>query len=132
MSDEKTYTRQEFLAIYKISNYQFDGILEFDKFVVSGSENDQKVKWCKNERLLIISYLSFVNDKWYIHRDKKPALISYYKNGSIKVKWYMFMNKFHREEGPSVIKYDKLGNVTSTEYWCMGDEQEQLTTKRAL
>ena len=131
MSDEKTYTQQEFLAIYKIANFQFDSV-EFDKFVVSGPENDPEVKWYKNERLIMITYLSFVNDEWHLHRDKKPALISYYKNGNVQVKWYMFMNKFHRDDGPAVIKYDKLGNITSADYWCMGDEQEQLTTKRAL
>ena len=132
MSDEKTYTHDEFMNIYKISNFQFDSILEFDKIIVSGPKNEPKVKWYWDERLHAIMYLSFVKDNWHIHRDKKPALIEYRKIGSIKLKWYIFINKLHREDGPAIIKYDKLGNVTSTEYWCMGDKQEQLTTKRVL
>jgi len=57
---------------------------------------------------------------WYnnnnCHRVEGPADIFYYQNGMIKSERYWIMNKRHREDGPSGISYFESGGINCKEY----------------
>lgn len=55
-----------------------------------------------------------------IYRDNdQPASIVYYKNGSIKSKWWYKNNEMHCNYGPAYISYRKNGKIERIEYYLM-------------
>ena len=64
------------------------------------------------------------------HRSDGPAVIYYWKNGSIiEERWYL-NDELHRTDGPATIYYKEGGSVES-EHWYLNDEyiipKEHLT-----
>ena len=58
---------------------------------------------------------------WYlddeIHRSDGPAIINYYKNGSVISQEWWVHNETHREGLPARITYFENGDIESQQWW---------------
>ena len=52
-----------------------------------------------------------------LHRSNGPAIIYYFKNGSIEDETWYKSNMLHREGGPALIRYDRNGNIVEEKYY---------------
>jgi len=55
--------------------------------------------------------LEYYNQQDQRHREDGPAVIWYYKDGSIDCEDYFINDQYHREDGPEYIRYKKDGSI---------------------
>lgn len=64
----------------------------------------------------VVSKRLWVLPGYIVHRDNKPAAITYNEDGEILTETYFHNGKKHRLVGPAKLFYDK-GEVVSEEYY---------------
>ena len=57
------------------------------------------------------------NDSGKRHRTDGPAIISYYKDGSVYYKEYFINDKRHRTDGSAYIRYYEDGSIWNEAYY---------------
>jgi antitoxin component YwqK of YwqJK toxin-antitoxin module len=95
-------------------------------------EKNGNIEWIFNKKLhspsndipAIVSYFKngsvsyeeyHINGKEY--REDEPAHIRYNEDGSIAFELYIINNELHREDGPAIIHYYDNGSIESEEYY---------------
>lgn len=63
--------------------------------------------------------------KGFPHREDKPAIIEYYKNGTVMAKHWKYNDNYLRVNGSSLVTYHKNGRIKN-EAWLDGDTYHRL------
>lgn len=87
---------KDIIVIYKI------GYVQYKKF------KDFYIRYCFFDKLIEIIYFNYSGK---IHREHKPAIISYYENGEIRKEEYRLYDNLRRNDGPAWIKYYDNGRT---------------------
>ena len=68
-----------------------------------------------------INTISYYNDNGIIHREGKPAMRKYYKDGSLEMVAYFENGVHHRYHKPAQAYYFKNGQLKEINYYLHGD-----------
>lgn len=68
-----------------------------------------------------INIISYYNDKGIIHREDKPAMIKYYKDGTLEMVAYFENGMHHRLNKPAQAYYFKNGQIKEINYYVNGN-----------
>ena len=60
------------------------------------------------------------NDSNKLHREDGPAVIGYYKNGTVEKEYWFRDDKRHREDGPAEISYREDGTICHKSWYKEG------------
>lgn len=72
-----------------------------------------------SDEIYSINYRTYYNK---LHRENGPAIIYYYKDGSIKEEQYFLDNKLHRIDGPAIKKYHFKNKSYLYQFWYFGSK----------